>query len=257
VIFSDAGPDIRWVGNESGEAGETNWDTLHRDQFRPGGPNYALLTEGQEDGPDWLPSECDVSIRPGWFWKESENAEVKSVKDLVDIYYKSVGRGSSMLLNVPPDKDGVFNQADVLRLAEFHQALVNEFAHPLRPRNVEASSISGPGFEAARATDGREQTYWATPVDTRAATLTLDFGSPMTFDRVMLQEPIAQGQRIKMFEVQIEQSGEWTTVAKGTTIGHKRLLRIPPATAQKVRIAITDARAAPALSEVRCFNTAG
>src|SRR5579862_1656649 len=92
VIFSDAGPDIRWVGNEEGYAGETNWCTIDKGKFSPGHADQHVLNVGDENGPDWVPAECDVSIRPGWFWRESENTKIKSVQKLMDIWYGSVGR---------------------------------------------------------------------------------------------------------------------------------------------------------------------
>ncbi len=255
VIFSDGGPDIRWVGNEAGYAGETNWATLFRDKFYPGTPNSGPLTEGQEGGTDWVPAECDVSIRPGWFWRESENSKVKTVAQLLDIYYGSVGRGGTMLLNVPPNSDGLISDEDVTRLNEFNKALEADLSKLLRPNEATADGFFGPGFEAAKAIDGKDDTCWAAPASLRSGTLTLDFGDRRKFDRVMLREPISMGQRVRKFEVRVETDSGWKTVFAGTTIGNKRLLRLPTQESRRVQIAILDARACPLISDVRFYRS--
>jgi alpha-L-fucosidase len=244
VIFSDAGPDIRWVGNEGGYAGETNWATLRRDEFFPGTPRYRELTSGHEDGTHWVPTECDVSIRPGWFWRASEDAKVKSTSQLMDIWYGSVGRGGSLLLNVPPNAEGRVSGVDATRLLEFRRARDREFRRRLA---VRAAS----GMEnAANAVDGKPETFAS------GQTLRLDFGAPRTFDRVLLAEAIGHGQRVKSFEVRVEEGGAWRTVAEGTTINRKRLLRISPQRARRVEVVVRDAKATPRLSEVAFFRAA-
>lgn len=254
VIFSDGGPDIRWVGNEAGYAGETDWSTLNRKDFYPGTPNAGKLPEGQEGGTDWVPAECDVSIRPGWFWRASEDAHVKTVQELMDIYYGSVGRNGSMLLNVPANSDGLISQVDIDRLMEFKRAREHDFAHPLRPRRVSAEPERGSAFAAAKATDDDPNSYWATPDGAKTGSLTLDFGRPETFDRVEIQEPIFLGQRVRSFEIQVRDGADWRTVAQGTTVGHKRLLRLDPQTAREVRLVVTDSRACPAISTFRLYD---
>ena len=121
VIFSDAGPDIRWVGNESGIAAETNWNTINRERYQPGTPLYPELAEGHEKGTHWVPTECDVSIRPGWFYHKSQDDQVKSGEQLFDLYLKSVGRGSTLLLNVPPTPEGLIHPNDVKALMDFRR----------------------------------------------------------------------------------------------------------------------------------------
>lgn len=132
VIFSDAGPDIRWVGNERGFAGETNWSTMKRDEFFPGipGRNHDL-NEGQADGTHWLPAECDVSIRPGWYYHAEQDDKVKTLDELLEIYYASVGRNGSFLLNLPVDRRGLVHENDVERLMELRHALDLIFADDL------------------------------------------------------------------------------------------------------------------------------
>ena len=254
VIFSDAGPDVRWVGNEKGFAGETNWSTLRRDEFHPGTPNFAQLTGGHEDGPYWVPAECDVSIRPGWFYHADQDDKVKTVAQLVDIYYKSVGRNGVLLLNIPPDRRGLIHEIDAARLAEFRRMLTETFR-----TNLAAGKTAGAGSQAAEhraalAVDGDADTYWTTEEGVAEATLTIDLGQPVTFDRIMIQEQIRLGQRVRAFAVEVWDGGDWRQVATGTTIGYKRLLQIEPATATRVRLLIKDCRGAPAINEFGLFK---
>ncbi len=251
VIFSDAGPDIRWVGNEGGIAGETSWSNLNRDQYFPGTPRYAELTEGQENGTNWVAPECDVSIRPGWFWRATENSKVKSVDQLREIYYASVGRNSSMLLNVPPNSDGLISIEDVTRLKEFDQSIKSDVAHPLKPERVEADSAFGKDHWADKATDGNSESYWAAKDGATSATLSLDYGKTVTFNMIVLSEFIPLGQRVKKFHIEVD-GGQ--VVASGTTIGNKRILRINPTSARRVKVVIEDSRAAPILSEVKLYS---
>ena len=256
VIFSDAGPDVRWVGNERGYADETNWSTIDREGLYPGYPHPKELTKGQEGGKSWVPTEVDVSIRPGWFYHAAQDSQVKSLAKLVDIYFCSVGRNANLLLNVPPDRRGLIPKADSARLAEFRDFLDRAFAHNLaREAGVKASNWRGGDlrFGPQRAVDGDKTTYWAADDSVRAASLELDFDRPRRFNCVMLQEAIALGQRIRRFDVQVAAGTGWRTVASGTTVGHKRLLRFPDLTAKRLRIRILDARACPTLTEVGVF----
>ena len=165
VIFSDAGPDVRWVGNEKGVGFETTWMGLDRRGAHPGMADYAPRAPGSPDAADWVPPEVDVSIRPGWFYHAAEDARVKSVAALVEIYYSSVGRSGSLLLNVPPDRRGLFHETDVARLAGLRRWLDATFASDLaRGASARSAGVRGgaPEFAAARAVDGDPATYWAT-----------------------------------------------------------------------------------------------
>jgi alpha-L-fucosidase len=257
VIFSDAGPDVRWVGNENGFAGETNWSTLRRDEFFPGTPNYRPLTEGHENGTHWVPAECDVSIRPGWFYHAGEDDKVKSVAELVDIYYKSVGRNGVLLLNVPPDQRGRIHENDAARLAELRAVLDETFRTNLATGSTVVASNTreqSPVCGAGKLVDGDSATYWAADNGITAAVLEFTWEQPRTFDRALIMENIRLGQRVKSFELEAWDGQSWQPVAKGTTIGYKRLLRFPAVTAARVRLAIRDARGAPALSEFGLFK---
>ncbi|MDR2848430.1 MAG: alpha-L-fucosidase, partial [Bacteroidales bacterium] len=165
VMFSDGGPDIRWCGNESGFAGETNWATMP-DSIYAGKPSVeAVLNAGSENGNVWIPAEVDVSIRPGWFYHESEDAKVRTPENLLKLYLSSVGRGANLLLNLPPDRRGLIHENDVKALTEWKQLLDATFATNLAD-HAKASSDKYRGsskkYAAGNVTDGDKETYWAT-----------------------------------------------------------------------------------------------
>jgi len=256
TMFSDAGPDVRWVGNEDGLASETNWCMIDSDRYFPGTPLYRELGEGKIDGKDWVPAEVDVSIRGGWFWHPDD--EVKSLDHLLDIYYKSVGRNACLHLNVPPDRRGRIGDTEAERLLAMKRILDQTFVD----NHAEGSTVTsedvrrgGEVFSASRTVDGDTQTYWATDDGKSSGQFIVDLGDPTTFNVIMLQEYIALGQRIKAFTLEAMESGQWQTIASGTTVGYKRLLRLEEnVTAEKVRVTVTDARACPTISEFGLFT---
>jgi len=258
VMFSDAGPDVRWVGNESGWAGETNWCLQKRDEFYPGhAPNLMDLTEGQIDGTHWVPAEVDVSIRPGWYYHQSEDHKVKSVKQLVDIYYHSIGRNSSFLLNFPVDTRGLIHENDVEQLMKMVEVIRKDLETNLAKNiKAEADEVRGNSskFDAVKAIDGNPETYWATNDDVTSASLILDFGEPTTFNRFLAQEYIPLGQRVKKFSLEAEIDGTWKEIDSQTTIGTKRILRFDNVTSSKLRINILAARACPVISNIEIYH---
>lgn len=257
VMFSDAGPDVRWVGNESGLAKETNWCLFNRSKVTVGGSDISSLGTGDPLGLDWIPAECDVSIRPGWFHHDSENGKVKSVKDLMEIYFQSVGQNASLHLNVPPDRRGRFHENDVARLKEFNDLLTRAFSVDYaKGRKVVASNVRAKdkAFAARACTDGNWNTYWAADDGVTSATLEIDLGRTATFNCVLLQEYIPLGQRVSKFHVEGRVGGEWQRLGQGTTVGYKRLLRIPETKASKVRVIIDEARACPTISTLGVFQ---
>ncbi|WP_160711922.1 alpha-L-fucosidase [Chitinophaga solisilvae] len=262
VIFSDVGPGCRWVGNENGIAGTTNWSTLNVTGFAPGeaGPPAKSLNEGNEDGEKWIPAECDVSIRPGWFYSPDTDDKVKTVNQLLDIYYGSVGRNGNLILNVPIDRDGVIHPNDSTRLMELRKVLDASFKNNLAKNAVITATDTRTGNAAVKVkhlNDGANATYWATTDKATKAAITLSFKKPVTFNRLVLQEYIALGQRVKAFTVEILENGRKKEIASETTIGHKRILRLPDYTTTEVYINITDAKAAPVISEVQLFEAPG
>ena len=256
IIFSNVGPGCRWVGNESGRAGRTCWGTMDIEGLNPGAPvNHDTLNTGNVHGDTWVAAETDVSIRPGWFWKESENGQVKSLQRLLRIYYESVGRNSLLLLNVPPDERGHIHEIDSVRLREFRAALDEIFAEDqLAGSRVEAGNVRGRKFAAANMLDDDYDSYWAAQDGCLSASFTVTFPGPRTFNRVMLQEYIPLGQRIAAFDIEIQTpDGAWKTVARETTVGYKRLVLIPTVTASAMRVNITKSYACPVVSKVAAY----
>ena len=259
IIFSDIGPGTRWVGNERGFAGETNWSTLNVAGFEPGSnaPSQQVLNEGDEDGEAWVPAESDVSIRPGWFYSPSTDDKVKSLNHLLRIYYGSVGRNSNLLLNVPVDRRGLIHPADSARLMELKEVLDESFETNIALSNqVTASNVRGEDarFHANNLSDGDYDTYWTTDEGVEAASFTLDLGEPMEINRVALQEYIPLGQRVKSFTVEIWDGKQFVEIDRQTTIGYKRILVFPTLKTDKVRVNILESKAVPVLSEIALYK---
>lgn len=256
VIFSDAS-DIRWVGNEEGWA--SSYQLEHHQQECLSGIGHAKPGDsplGRRRGTDWVPAEVDVSIRPGWYYHRSEDHKVKSLSELLNIYYESVGRNASLLLNLPVDDRGLVHEKDVEALMKLAEALKADFAVDLAAgRKVMASNVRGNArkFRASNVNDGNPQTYWATDDSVMQASLMLDFGKDLSFNRFMVQEFIPLGQRVKRFTVEALVDGTWQMIAEETTIGYKRILRIPETTARQVRFSVTDSRACPLISNLQLF----
>lgn len=257
LYFSDAGPNIRWVGNEKGRAGETNWNTLTPDTLYAGQSGIeGLLETGSEDGSHWIPAECDFSIRPGWFYHAAEDTKVKSPEQLFDIYLTSVGRGSNMLLNIPPDRRGLFHEKDVESLKGFKAILDKTFKNNLTSKaKIWVSNTRGNDkqFSGTNLMDGLFDSYWATDDDVTSAQIELDLQKEETINYIVLQEYIALGQRIKAFSVEAMEDGQWKEISKGTTIGYKRILKISPISAQKIRIRLIDSKASPVISHIALY----
>ena len=256
AMFSDGGPDLRWVGNERGFAGDPSWATLNAADFFPGQADEKRLNSGDRPGTDWVPAECDVSIRPGWFYHATEDAKVKTPGQLLDIYYKSVGRGACLNLNLPPDKRGRINEADVQSLHEFRRILDATFAHNLAwATKVSASNTRGQArqFGPENAVRPRPGKYWATDDGVTNAELVLEWPRPVTFNVVSLKEYLPLGQRIGAFALDQWQAGQWVRFAAGTSIGSHRLIRGEPVRTGKIRLRITDAPAGPALAELGVY----
>lgn len=254
IIFSDGGPGTRWVGNENGFAGETNWSNFRAEQFAPGVGPYQESPFGHEDGQYWVPAEADVSIRPGWYYHQSEDDEVKDLDQLLDIFYKSNGRNANLLLNLPVDRRGLVHEHDVAALMELRQVLDRTFAKNLiKVAKLKTSSTRGKGYFIDSAIDGDLSTYWAAPDGETEATISCSFEKPVKFNRLLLQEQISLGQRVKAFEVWVEKEGQMEKVASQTTIGYKRILRLPDIETSLVEIRITDSRATPTMTEIGLY----
>lgn len=253
VIFSDVGPDVRWVGNEHGFAGDTCFATFDAGSYGrgAGGPPQAMLNEGVRGGKQWMPAECDVSLRPGWFFHERETP--KSVDELLEIHERSIGRGAGLLLNVPADRRGRIADVDVARLREWRTMLEALYGEDLaRADFVRFPKGSSERAEAParRACDGDPTTFWAPEEGDATRTLFVPLDRPRWIERVVLSEPIELGQRIVRFTLEARVDGSWREVASGTTVGRKRIVEFSPAPANAVRLRIDDALARPLVAAV-------
>jgi len=257
IFFSDAGPGVRWVGNERGVAGETNWNTITPDTLYAGKAGIeGLLNEGSENGTHWIPAETDVSIRKGWFYHPEEDTLVKTPEQLFDIYLTSVGRGSTLLLNVPPDKRGLIHENDLQSLKGFRQLLDSTFKINLASTaQVTASSYHGEdeNYSAGKTNDNKKETYWAAAESDSTPQLEIVLREPATIKYIVIQEYIRLGQRVKSVEVDVYVNENWKPVSKATTIGYKRILKIDPVQTDRVRVRITASKASPVISNIEVY----
>ncbi len=257
VIFSDGGPDIRWVGNEEGWANETNWSIMRRNEIHPGWPRYVELRSGHEDGTHWLPAEVDVSIRPGWYYHASEDHQVKTLPHLLDIYYRSVGRNAALLLNLPVDSRGLVHETDVQQVMALRKQLDKDFETDLAiGQKVFATDErrNDVNYKAGNVNDGDNNTYWATNDTVSSATITFEFDKPTEVNRILLQEFIPLGQRVKNFIVSAEINAQWQEIDGQTTIGYKRILRFNTVEATKIRVTILAAKGPIAISNIEMYR---
>jgi alpha-L-fucosidase len=235
VMFSDAGPDVRWIGNERGVAGDTNWSTVDPSVVPvPGMSGDAvmkMLQDGDPNGSVWRPGETDVSIRPGWFYHPAEDARVKTVEQLVELYFTSVGRNSKLLLNVPPTPDGLLHDVDVERLKGMRTSLDALFA-----TNQTA------GLDVTEETRGRTRVY-----DFRLK-------SSLPVSILDVREDIRRGQVVARHVIEGANGSNWTTLARGTTIGYKRLHRIPTVTVERLRLTIEEVVGEPERVELHAWH---
>ena len=242
---SDRG-DLRWVGTEAGNVGETNWSMLNHD----GEVTWSMLHYGLEDGDSWVPGETNTSIRPGWFYHETENEHVKSLSKLMDTYYKSVGRNSCLLLNFPIAPNGRIHPTDSLRGIAFKKMIDEVFKNDL-------SSLPSPNPEWH---SNPLQTY-TSPSGAEEEGLILDFKRPTAFNRFVVEEYIGYGQRVKKFSLEAEVDGKWVPLKDElaengdglTTIGHRRIICFPTVTATKLRFTILEARCDPIIKRTSVY----
>ena len=239
VMFSDAGPDIRWIGNERGVAGDTNWSTMNPDAVPyPGADGPQIITalqNGDPDGTVWRPGETDVSIRPGWFYHPAEDARVKTVDELVELYFTSVGRNSKLLLNVPPTRAGLLHETDVERLTGMRRSLTSLFRNDLAANADRRCLPAGGGSSVCEIDLGR-----ATPISI-----------------IELSEDITAGQTVSSYRIEdarVTALGQPRLIATGTTIGYRRLIRVPSTTGvQVLRLSVRSVVPTPPRVRVRVF----
>lgn len=251
IIFSDAGPDSRWIGDEGAVAGTTCWSLFNKSSAAIGDTKTEYSIEGDPHGHDWVAPECDVSIRHGWFWHSSEHP--KSPLALLDIYYTSVGRNCLLILNVPPNSSGLISDEDIQVLRNFTAMRHTIFSHNFAEDAIICASSTRGGFYDPRFIPSNViqegiQSYWAPEEFQTNWTLILDLRKSVSFNVLLAQEPIQMGQRVIEFHADVFKEGEWRTVANGTTIGYKRLLLFPVVNARLLRFVIDKSRAFPLIS---------
>lgn len=254
VIWNDNGDraDLRWVGTEGGSVGETNWSLLNATGDVP----YNMLHYGVEDGNAWVPGEVNTSIRPEWFYHPSEDQKVKTVPQLMETYYNSIGHNGTLLLNFPIMPNGLINPIDEKSALGFAEAVKAAFSNDLaKNKPATADNVRGgsKGFGAGNVTDNDKNTYWATDDGVNTASLTIDLGKPTRFNRFLAQEYVRLGQRVKAFKIEAFIDGNWKELANGTTIGYKRIVSFPDVVAQKIRFAITASKSSIVISNVGVY----
>ena len=280
AVISVLGPDVRWCGNEAGGTRPSEWSVVPARLFdqatiaqhsQKAENDNAKLREIQWHDMDlggreairnetvlqWYPAETNTSIRPGWFYHPEQDDAVKSLDELLDVYYRSVGGNSVFLLNLPPDRRGLIHENDARRMRELGAVLRATFAVNLAAgAEVTASSARGssPGHAAEKTVDGDRETYWSTDDGTTAASIEFDLGEERLFNVAMLQEQIRVGQRIESFALDAWDAGDWRQIARATTVGYKRLLRFDEVRSGKVRVRILESRVCPTLCSFGLFH---
>jgi alpha-L-fucosidase len=271
AVIAVMGPDVRWVGTESGYGRLTEWSTVPMN----GLPNERIAENSQQDmtfapkgdmtGDDlggrsiiskaktlvWYPSETDVSIRPGWFYHKPEDLKVKTPEKLTDIYYSSVGRNSVLLLNIPPDQRGLINEHDQQNLREWKSIIDRTFKDNL-VKGAKITSVNGVNNSALL--NGNYKNYWTTQGKDTTAVIEMTLLKPQTFDVLLLKENITVGQRIEKFDLEYLNGNTWSALTEGTTVGAKRLIRFKPVTAQKIRLKISSSRLNPTLTALGLYK---
>jgi alpha-L-fucosidase len=262
VIFSDIGPGCRWAGNEEGVIRtETNWCTLDTAGFQrgAGGPPTDTLNQGNINGANWIPAECDVSIRPGWFYHKEEDEKVKSPDQLWDLYLHSVGRGANLILNVPPDPSGRIHAQDSAALVSFGQKLRDGFdTNLLKGRKRETLTprcLFVPKRIVGEINDGDRSTYERINQDRFGGPVVqFDLRRKKRFNTILLREYIAEGQRVQSFKVEAKRGKNWEVIAESKTIGARKIIQFSTIKARRIRVTILEARDMPLLSEVELYR---
>ena len=249
VVFSDVGPDVRWCGNEKGIAGETNWNLLDTVGFTPGAgaPPVDTLNHGNLNGKNWIPAECDVSIRPGWFYHREEDEKVKTPEELFQLYLKSVGRGANLLLNVPPDRIGRINEKDSTALVGFKKLRDESFGEDVaknyRVENMKSISKTRP-LTSSTIIDLNDFGYQKIHVL---------FSEKSSINCIVVKEAIQKGQAVKEFVITLYNEGTEVNKIIGTTIGKKRVLSFQSESLTGFTVEIKKSKGTPVVSRIEAY----
>ncbi len=278
ALIAIMGPDIRWIGTETGMGRETEWSVIpmHLDSAlsiprkisRSWFDSVFLPRDRTEDDLGsrkqlknaqilfWYPAEANVSIRPGWFYHARDDDKVKTAEQLMEIYLNSVGKNAVMLLNVPPDPRGLIHKNDVAALLKWKALRDSTFSKNLFARAKVRTSSENRNHKVKNVLDAKSKTYWTTEDGVKRAVIELTLERPALFDLIQLQEAIIMGQRVEKFHIEVWQYKEWVTLTKATTIGYKKILHFPPAHTKSIRIVIDESRAEPAIAEIGVYRLA-
>lgn len=253
MIIGGTVPTIRWVGNEQGWAGDTQWSAVEMSNLE----DCDYLTRGSQNGDVWLPSEADVSIRPGWFYHAREDHQVKSLESLVDIYYRSVGHNANLLLNFPINLDGKISQMDSIQAIEWFEVIQKDISdNLLKNCNVSANNVRSKRFRAENVLLDDYDCYWAVEDGLKKAELQFDFPERTAVNRVLLQEYIPNGQNVSSFSIERFINGKWLPIEVTedlTTIGHKRIIRFQTVSMDKLRIRFKTCKGTLCISNVAAY----
>jgi alpha-L-fucosidase len=270
------GPDVRWCGNEAGNARKSEWSVIpmpgDAESWQSSDKTLAAYTQDiygedlgsrevlmrrRQDRPvlAWYPAQVNTSIRPGWFYHATEDDRVRTLDDLLKVYYGSVGGNGQFLLNIPPDRRGLFHENDVARLEQLGKYLKTTFASNLaKNARLHAEVVGGESVgDVTAVADGNLDTFWTTSDHPTEVVVTAEFAEPILANCLMLQEHIASGQRVEAFDVEGFYDGGWHSLASCTVIGHKRLVQFPESKISKLRIRFTQFRIRPTLAEIGLY----
>ncbi|MEX1028895.1 MAG: alpha-L-fucosidase [Paenibacillaceae bacterium] len=276
AVISVCGPDVRWCGNEAGQCRESEWSVVpaelqdrekiqEESQHVDDGEFSKQIRSGNENlggreiirGADklvWYPAEVNTSIRPGWFYHASEDDKVRSLEELLHIYFQSVGGNATFLLNLPPDKRGLIHENDTLRMAELGRFLQSTFGHNLASdAHAVATETLNESHDANRIFDGNTNTYWCPTEGTEHAAIEIDLNLERTFNTIVLKEHIQSGQRIEKLRMEYLHQGSWKPLCECTVVGYKHICRFPEVTSRYVRLTIEEARWCPTISAFEVY----
>lgn len=278
AVISVCGPDVRWCGNEAGHTRASEWSVVP-EQLRD---NEKIQERSQQsddrefakridsmdedlgsrdviagyEGPlVWYPAEVNTSIRPGWFYHSSEDDQVKSLEELLKVYYGSVGGNGSFLLNIPPAPNGLIHDNDLARLKELGDVLRSTFRDDLAANAAARATEEAEGHEAGRVIDGRGDTYWRPREGTEQAAIEIELPEARTFDHIVLAEHIRSGQRIERFTLEARIGQTWSELTHGTVVGYKRICRFAPVTANAIRLTVRESRWCPTVSAIQVYGS--
>ena len=254
VQFSDAGPDIRWVGNERGFAYDKTWSPINRNEIYPGFLKFDLYRNGQENGTHWVSPEVDVSIRPGWYYHADQDLKVKTPDSLMKIYVASVGRNSNLLLNIPVDKRGLIHPNDSISMIGFKQLREKGLVNLIGKNDHISTSSNHMGKSYADLIDKNTKTFWAANKADQLPLISIDLKTPKLINAIMIQEPIFMGQRIIQFIVKLTDENGTKEEIICQTIGNKRIVPFKQKIIKNIQIEFLKSRGQVLISNVEVLN---